>query len=190
VTGSLGRSAAYVGEVASPRAPALFQIAAGGDLELIADVSAPALRKLSVGQTAAVTPLGLPEIRGRVRLVSADVDGATQLGRVRIQLATSGISNLGIRWGTYASGMVSLGERCGVSVPLLSLANSTDGTTIVYVANNGQIEARRVTTGLIAGNEVQIHNGLAESDLVVLKAGPFLREGDLIRPSLVANPSL
>ena len=72
---------------------------------------------------------------------------------------------------------------------LLDLANSTDGTTIVYVANNGQIEARRVTTGLIAGNEVQIHNGLAESDLVVLKAGPFLREGDLIRPSLVANPS-
>jgi class 3 adenylate cyclase/multidrug efflux pump subunit AcrA (membrane-fusion protein) len=189
VSGTLGRSAAYVGEAASPRAPALFQIAAGGELELTADVPAPALRKISVGQTATVTPLGLQEIRGRVRLVSAEVDGATQLGRVRVLLASTGTSNLGIRWGTYASGTVSLGERCGISVPLLSLANSTDGTTIVYVANNGQIEARRVTTGLIAGNEVQIHNGLSEGDLVVLKAGPFLREGDLIRPSLVGNAS-
>jgi multidrug efflux pump subunit AcrA (membrane-fusion protein) len=128
-----------------------------------------------------VTPLGTPDIPGRVRVVSTDVDGATQLGRVRILL--DGAS--GLRWGTFARGLVSIGERCGLGVPLGALANGPEGTTI-YIANNNRIEARPVTTGLFAGNEVEIRRGIAEGDLVVLRAGPFIREGDLIRP-VIAN---
>jgi class 3 adenylate cyclase len=181
VAGTIGKSAAVPGMPASPRADPLFQIAAQGEIELVAEAPLAALKRLAPGQSVTVTPLGTPDIPGRVRVVSTDVDGATQLGRVRILLDRAS----GLRWGTFARGLVSIGERCGLGVPLGALANGPEGTTI-YIANNNRIEARPVTTGLFAGNEVEIRRGIAEGDLVVLRAGPFIREGDLIRP-VIAN---
>jgi HlyD family secretion protein len=39
-----------------------------------------------------------------------------------------------------------------------------------------------VETGLASEGQVQIGKGLAEGDLVVLRAGAFLRDGDPVRP--------
>ena len=57
---------------------------------------------------------------------------------------------------------------------------------MVYVANARRIEARPVVTGLAAGRDVEIREGLDERDTIVARAGAFLREGDAIRPVAVA----
>lgn len=185
VAGTVGRSTASVGEVVSSNANPLFQIAEQGEIELVADVPLSDLRKLASGQTALVAPLGLSPIQGRVRSVAAAGESATQLGRVQIRLE-SARRNANLPWGTFARGMVSVGQRCGVAVPFASLSAGPDGTS-VYVASGDRVEGRPVTTGLSSGDLIEIRNGLAESDLVVLNAGAFLREGDLIRPVLVSE---
>lgn len=188
VDGVVGRSAAIVGAAASPRAEPLFQIAEQGDIELAANVPLATLRRLAPGQEAVVTPLGLAGIPGRVRTVSSQGDGATQLGRVRILLQTAGSrSDGGLRWGTFARGVVSLGQRCGLAVPFAALSPGPEGMAI-YVANGERVEGRPVATGLSSGDLVEIRSGLNENDLVVLRASAFLREGDLIRPVTAGGP--
>ena len=41
-----------------------------------------------------------------------------------------------------------------------------------------------MTTGLTSNGKVQVTNGLAEGDTVVMRAGAFLRDGDRVRPVL------
>lgn len=186
VAGTIGRSTASVGEAVSPASEPLFQIAEQGEIELVANVPVTELRKLAPGQVVSVTPLGMAALPGRIRVVSAGGESATQLGRVRVDLEDDPLRVNGLRWGTFARGIVSRGGRCGVAIPFASLSTGPDGAS-VFVATHDRIEARPVTTGLSAGDIVEIRSGIAESDLVVVKAGAFLREGDLIRPVVAGD---
>ncbi len=182
VSGTIGRSTAVVGGFTTFRGPALFQIIAQGELELAAEAQLRALDKLKPGQSATVTPLGFPNIVGRVRMVAAGVDGATQLGQVRLLLRT----NADLRQGMFARAVVTVGERCGLAVPASAVLKGPEGS-VVYVSNNGRVEGRLVTTGLTNINDIEITEGLDANDAVVLRAGPFVREGDAIRPQSLAG---
>jgi len=186
VAGSIGRSAATVGEPASPAAEPLFQIATGGELELVANVPVADLGRLAPGQAVEVTPLGMQPLPGRVRTVSPVGESATQLGTVRILVDRGRLKPDQLPWGKFARGIVSVGARCGLAVPFASLSNGPDGTS-VYVASDDRVEARPVTTGLSSDEIIEIRSGVAANDLVVLKAGAFLREGDRIRPVVVGE---
>lgn len=181
VPGVVGRVNAVIGAPASPRAQPLFQIIAHGEFELEADVSIATLERLSPGHAVTVRPLGLPEVQGRVRSVSSRVEPATQLGSVRVLLRNAG----SLRQGVFARGVVALGERCGVGIPQSAILRGPEGTS-VYVVNENRVEGRSITTGLSAGNAIEVREGIDFDDLVVTRAGPFLREGDVIRPALAA----
>lgn len=182
VTGTIGRVNAIPGALTSFKAPPLFQIIVQGELELTGEVPIRALGKLAQGQSVVVTPLGNANVVGRVRAVSSVVDGGTQLGRVRILLRT----NARLRQGTFARGVVKVGERCGLSVPLSAIDNGEQGS-VVYVSNGGRVEGRLVETGLSSATGVEIRSGLDERDLVVTRAGSFVREGDVIKPIAAAG---
>jgi HlyD family secretion protein len=49
---------------------------------------------------------------------------------------------------------------------------------------DGLVERVTVTTGIRDGGYVEILSGLAEGDLVVVKAASFVRQGDRIDPVL------
>mgnify|MGYP003705259871 CR=1 FL=1 len=130
-----------------------------------------------------VKPIGLGPVSGKVRLVTPVADPATQLGQVRIQLASAGDTRLGL----FARGTVSVGQSCGTAVPFSALVNGPDGPA-VYVSIGRTIEARPVGIGLFSEDEVEIRSGLSENDMVVVRAAPFLREGDTVRPVESAEP--
>lgn len=180
VAGVIVRSSAAVGMPASARQGPLFAIVAGGDLDLQADVPIDDLSKLRVGQTVVVKPLGVPEIPGKVRKVETGTSPSTQLGRLRIGLG----AGHDLRVGTYGRGIVSVGERCGVGVPYSAVSYEAEGT-IVRVVNGDRVEARPVEVGLLAGDNAEIVSGLSENDVVVARAGAFVREGDRVNPILV-----
>lgn len=182
VSGTIGRMNATQGAITSFKAPPLFQIIVQGELELAADAPIRALGRLAQGQSVIVTPLGYPNVAGRVRVVSNMVDGGTQLGRIRILLRT----NARLRQGTFARGVVKVGERCGLAVPLSAIDKGEQGS-VVYVSNDGRVEGRLVETGLSSATGVEIRNGLDERDLVVTRAGSFVREGDVIKPIAAAG---
>jgi multidrug efflux pump subunit AcrA (membrane-fusion protein) len=56
-----------------------------------------------------------------------------------------------------------------VQVPSLAVTTNTDGTSSVLVEVDGRTETRTVTTGLTSGNMVQITEGLAEGETVVIE---------------------
>jgi HlyD family secretion protein len=167
-----------VGETVSPRGEPLFRIVADGDLDLSAEFPAKEATRLAAGQTAKVKVAGINDTAGRVRVVSTTVDPSTQLSQVRISLEHNPL----LRVGTFARATIDLGESCGgVAVPLSALLFGPEGP-VVQVIRDNRIETRRVVVGLFAESKVQIREGLAEGDIVVVRAGAFLREADRVRP--------
>ncbi|KQP01060.1 hypothetical protein ASF26_15510 [Methylobacterium sp. Leaf93] len=179
VSGTILRSNAQPGAPASPRQGALFQIAAQGEIDLQAEVPLAGLAKLAVGQPVTVQPLGVQSVSGTVRRIDASLDPASQLGRVRIGLSASPGGSA--RVGTFARGMISLRERCGIGVPYSSVMYEADGT-IVQTIEGDRIVTRQVSIGLLSGTDVEILVGLTEADKVVVRAGAFLRDGDQVYP--------
>lgn len=180
VAGIIGKSHAVVGARASAMAEPLFQIIANGELELLAQTSAKRLSKLSSGYPATIRVVGAGELPGRTRLVSAAVDAATQLGEVRVSINF----DERLKAGMFARAFVNSGQRCdNVAVPLSALLYGQEGT-IVQVVRGGRIESRIVSTGLQSGGNIEIHQGIADGDLVVARAGAFLRDGDQVKPVL------
>src|SRR5450631_3501434 len=73
-----------VGAPASPQAGPMFRIAVNNEVELDAEVPSVHLPKLNPGATARISRDDAPDLIGRVRVVSPQIDRATQLGHVRI----------------------------------------------------------------------------------------------------------
>lgn len=166
-----------VGMMASARADPLFRIVVNSDVELQGDVPAPRLGKLAVGQTARVELPGVGEVAGRVRMVSPEVDVGTQLGRTRVSLGNDDRFKVG----AYARAIVEVGRSCGATIPLSAVLYGPEGA-VVQVVRDDRVETRRVRVGLLSGGNAEIREGLNEGDMVVARAGAFLREGDRVRP--------
>lgn len=177
VSGIVGRVNGAPGSLVSAGSPPLFQIIAQGEFDLAAEVPLAELGRIAPGQPVAVTALGLAEVRGQVLSVSVPADAATQSGRVRIQLKEPGDQ----RRGTFARGIVEIAERCGVGIPSSAVLMGDEGR-FVYLVDQDRIEARVITTGLTTGDAVEVRSGLGQNDVVVARAGPFLREGTAIKP--------
>jgi HlyD family secretion protein len=177
VAGIILHRTAIIGTTASARAQPLFEIIPKGELEVSAEVSARDLARVAPGQKARVKVIGAGEYPGAVRLVSPAVDPATQQGEVRVFLG----ADPALRTGAFARAIVTLGENCAVAIPLSAILYGDEGA-VVQVVRDDHVETRTVETGLASDGQIQIGKGLAEGDLVVLRAGAFLRDGDPVRP--------
>jgi HlyD family secretion protein len=59
--------------------------------------------------------------------------------------------------------------------------------TSVQIVVDGKIAVRSVKLGLVAEGYAEIQSGLAADERVVLRAAPFLRDGDRVREHRVAE---
>jgi multidrug efflux pump subunit AcrA (membrane-fusion protein) len=161
-----------VGVPVSPQSGAMFQIAVGSEIELEAEVPGLHMLKLNPGATARVARDGFPDIAGRLRLVSPEIDRVTQLGRVRIALG----ADAPLKIGTFARVTIDARRSCGVAVPRSALDHST-----VQVVKGNVIETRKVRVGLTSDTSTEILEGLNEGDIVVADAGTSLHDGDTVK---------
>lgn len=176
--GIVGVANAVIGARASAMAEPLFQIISGGELELMAQAPAKYLSKLSSGLPVTIKVAGAGEMLGQTQFVSPTVDAATQLGEIRVSVSF----DQRLKAGMFARAYVKSGTRCGkVAVPLSALLYGQEGT-IVQVVRDGRIESHIVVTGLQSRGSVEIQQGVAEGDMVVARAGAFLRDGDQVTP--------
>jgi len=176
--GIIARKNAKVGATATAAGDPLFRIIANGEIELEGEVTETQLVRLREGAPAQIGIDQGRTIEGRVRNISPEVDRATRLGRVRIALPR----DPALRIGAFARGTVELARTTGVTVPLSAVLYSAKGAAVQVVVD-GRIEARQVRTGLSADSFIQVE-GVSTGDLVVTRAGSFLRNGDAVRPVL------
>ena len=175
---------AVVGTMASARAEPLFRIAAKGEMELLAETTVKSLASIAPDQPAKIGIIGVGELSGKVRMASKAISPTTQLGQVRVFVG----SDPRLRVGAFGRASIEVGRRCGPAIPLSAVLYSQGGA-VVQVVRDGSVETRRVTVGLLAKGQAEIREGLAEGDVVVVRAGAFVRDGDRIRSITAAEPS-
>jgi multidrug efflux pump subunit AcrA (membrane-fusion protein) len=161
-----------VGAPASPQAGPMFRISVNNEIELDAEVPAIHLLKLNPGATVRVSRDGVPDLIGRVRLVSPQIDRTTQLGHVRITLT----NNPSLKVGMFARANIDAKRSCGVAVPRTAIDHLT-----VQVVKGNTIETRRVKVGLTSDTSTEILEGLDVGEIVVADAGTSLHDGDQIK---------
>ncbi len=177
VEGIVSRRAARVGATASTAGEALFHLIAHGRIELEGDVTESALVALKEGAAATVTLDGGTTVAGRVRAIYPEVDRTSRLGKIRVKLE----ANAALHAGAFARGDVEVARHTGNAVPVASLLYGNDDSVSVLLVRDGRVEERKVEPGLSAGGFVEIRHGLSAGDVIVARAGPFLRTGDAVR---------
>ena len=161
-----------VGAPASPQAGPMFRISVNNEIELDAEVPAVHMLKLNPGATVRIGRDNAPDLVGRVRLVSPQIDRATQLGHVRITLT----SNPTLKVGMFARANIDAKRSCGVAIPRTAIDHLT-----VQVVKGNTVETRRVRVGLVSDTSTEILEGLDVGEIVVADAGSSLHDGDQIK---------
>ena len=162
-----------VGAPASPQAGPMFRISVNNEIELDAEVPAVHLLKLNPGATARISRNDAPEIGGRVRLISPQIDRVTQLGHVRIALQTNDRS---LKVGMFARASIDAKRSCGVAIPNTAIDHLT-----VQIVKDSTIEMRKVRVGLVSDTKTEILEGLNVGETVVADAGSSLHDGDRVK---------
>ena len=182
VAGLVSASTASVGAMASGKGEALFSIIARSEFDLVGLVPTRDIAKLQINQSARIKVIGAGEVDGRVRRLSTTVEPNSQLAQVFIAVTT----NRRLLVNSSGRAQIKTGQSCGISVPLTAILYGNAGT-VVQVVKRQRVETRRVETGLMQQGQVEIRGeGLVEGDIVVARAGALLREGDPVRPVMVA----
>ena len=177
--GVISRRMVRIGGYAAGGAEPMFRIVEKGEVELDAEVTETRVPAIKVGQKAEVEVAGLGKVPGTVRLVSPEVDKATRLGRVRIFLG----DDPQLRVGSFARGTIATASGRGLAIPASAVLYDSEGATVQVVRGN-RVLTRRIKTGLASGTLVEVREGLEDGDMVVARAGTFLRNGDMVRPVL------
>jgi HlyD family secretion protein len=181
VAGVVSRKNARLGAIATSLGEPMFRLISGGAIELEGEAFEARLARLAPGQKADVV-VGDAHIPGTVRLVSPEIDRATRLGRVRILLEPSQAA----RVGGYGRGVVETRRVNAVAVP--SSALLYDGAqALLQVVKGDRVETRKVQVGIAAKGFSEIVSGVADGESIVARAGPFLRDGDAVRPVALAE---
>jgi HlyD family secretion protein len=76
---------------------------------------------------------------------------------------------------------VTVEEAEVLAVPVTAVGSGPEGATVMRV-RDGVVERVPVTLGIRDGGLIAVTEGLGEGDLVVTKAGAFVRDGDRINP--------
>ncbi|HMJ93985.1 MAG TPA: efflux RND transporter periplasmic adaptor subunit [Allosphingosinicella sp.] len=167
------------GQIVSAGSGALFRIAKGGEMEMLAKLPETDLAQVRGGVPASVTPVGSARsYQGTVWQVSPIIDPQTRQGIVRISVPY----DRELRPGGFAAAEIKAGA---VEAPLLpeSAVQSDDKGNFVYIVDQkNEVVRRPVRIGDVSGAGVAIVEGLNGTERVVLSAGAFLNPGDKVRP--------
>ena len=173
------------GQVVSSGSGGLFRIAAGGQMELRAQVAEQDMPQLRVGQTATVVPVGsASSYAGTVWLLEPVIDPQTRLGVARVLLPASP----DIRSGGFANVKIDGARAQRPLVPQSAVQTEGNASYVLVVGADGKVARRDVTIGTVSARGAAVTSGISGREQVVVSAGPFLRPGETVKPMLQKEP--
>ncbi|WP_135466283.1 efflux RND transporter periplasmic adaptor subunit [Crenalkalicoccus roseus] len=174
--GIVTRRVALLGSVV-PAGQEMLRLAREGRLELNARVPELELAAVAPGMAVRVTH-GERVIEGRVRAIAPTVSAETRLGTVHVALPPES----GLRPGMFARA-----EILAEAAPVLAVPQEAvvfrDGRPAVFVLAEGgeQVALRAIATGRRRDGMVEVREGLAAGERVVVAGAGFLEDGDRVR---------
>lgn len=134
------------------------------------------LDKIEVGQSAKISIAG-KEYEGKVtkinRMATTNASGAAVVG------AEVGIDNpdQSIFLGVEAKVEVHMATATGVVTVPMEVVNTDREGDFVFVAEDGIVKKKRVTTGISSDTDIEIQEGLTQGEAVIATTGQELEEG-------------
>src|SRR3984893_4889671 len=181
ISGFVSRRDIEEGAKASPDTP-VFTIVELDPVEIQVGIPETDIRLVHRGQQAIVTASARPGISfsGKVRLVNVSAEPQTRTYMVRITVPNPKAGLLG--------GMISEARllrnatRDVLTLPGQALVRDPQGApqVFVYFPNEKRVYAKRVTVGGITDRDVQIIDGVKDSDSVVVAGQQLVREGSVV----------
>jgi RND family efflux transporter MFP subunit len=174
--GVVSRRTALLGAVTSV-GEEMVRLIRGGRVELDARVPELELAAVRPGQKVRVTH-GDRVIEAEVRAVAPTVSAETRLGTVHVALPPDS----GLRPGMFARAEILPEAAPAVTVPQEAIV-FRDGRPAVFVLSGAgeRVELRPLSTGRRRDGVVEVTDGLAAGEPVVVSGAGFLGDGDRVR---------
>lgn len=167
------------GQTVGGGSPALFTIASGGEMEMLAQLSEEQLSKVSIGTMATVIPTGSDQrFSGQIWQLSPVIDQNTRQGTARIALSFAPE----LRPGGFATARIGSGSFSATVLPESAVLADDKGSFVYVVDKDNKAIRRGVKTGAVTPNGIAIIDGLNGDERVVLRAGGFLNPGESVNP--------
>ena len=148
----------------------LFRLADMTSVWALVDVSERDYGRLRPSQTVTLRARALPgrSFSGKVSLVYPQINRETRTVRVRIELPNP---DLALRPDMYVEADISVGAGGRVvTVPDSAVIDSGNRQVVIIDKGEGRFEPREVRMGQRGGGRVEIREGVAEGDQVVVSA--------------------
>jgi RND family efflux transporter MFP subunit len=173
------------GQIVGAGSGALFRIAEGGQMEMVARLPEADLSRLSTGVPATVTPVGSAVgYDGQIWQISPIIDPQTRQGDARIAIPY----NRDLRPGGFATAAIRAGATDAPLLPESAVLTDDRGSFVYIVDEKNMIRRRDVKVGAVVDRGVVVTEGLSGSERVVYSAGAFLNEGEKVRPQRSTAP--
>jgi len=160
----------------------MFRVVDNRILELTVNVPSTSLASLRVGQPIEFTTDAIPDrtFRGQVMFINPTADPVSRSVKVVADVPNEAEE---LRGGLFAKGRILTGTRAAVlQIPRTSLlawdVSRREGE--VFVVSGEVVERRSVRTGAVAGEYVEVTEGIAAGERVVTRGAFNLRSGDRI----------
>src|SRR5438445_1630061 len=148
----------------------LFRIADHSMVWAIVDVAERDLGSVAVGQRATVRARGFPgkEFLGKINVVYPQINKETRTARVRVELSNP---QLLLIHDMYVDAEIDTGSPEAVlAVPESAVMDTGSRQAVLVDKGEGRLEPREVKLGNRGAGFVEVRQGLAEGDAVVVSA--------------------
>lgn len=156
----------------------MFTIAENARIEVDAEIPEQTLLDIKLGQSVSVNLASGVRLKGKVRLISPQIDPQTKLARARVSLP----SHKGARVGGFAQVFFSPSSNPVTAVPEKAIHFESNGPSLIIIDNNNRAKRQLVKTGTRSDGYVAIESGPPEGAWVALGGGAFLLDGDKVNP--------
>ncbi|MBT0571089.1 efflux RND transporter periplasmic adaptor subunit [Curvibacter sp. CHRR-16] len=163
----------------------MFKLIRQARLEWRGEVTASELNRIRPGMEVLLTSPSGVQAKGKVRMLAPTVDTTTRNGWVYVDILTPVTAGqaLGAAFkpGMYARGAFNLGSTTALTVPQTAVV-VRDGFSYVYsVGADNKVSQRKVQTGRVLGDRIEVQSGVQASDKLVASGGSFLSDGDTVK---------
>jgi HlyD family secretion protein len=167
------------GQTVSAGAGILFRIAKDGEMELQALLGEGDLASVSNGVSATVVPVGTDrKFTGQIWQIAPMIDATSRQGIARIALPF----DKALRPGGFANVEIIAGASTAPILPESAIQTDKDGNYVYLIGADNKTSKRRITIGKVTPTGIPIIQGLDGTEKVVLRAGGFLSEGEVVKP--------
>lgn len=157
----------------------LFEIVNISRLKLQVNVPENQVVQIHVGQEVPVTTNVFPEVtyKGKITFIAAKGDETLNYP---VEIEVTNVSGKELKAGMYGTAVLDLPKREPALLISRSAFYAGVSNNLIFVAENGKAVSRKVTSGSIYGDKVEVREGLKEGEQVITSGQVNLVEGTAV----------